>query len=71
MFLGPGKIPPHKRRWLKSKKKGPPRGYLKAANDARKRALERVYGSQGAASPVRKIDPATGNVIAILSPKPS
>jgi hypothetical protein len=69
MFLGPGKIPAHKRCWLKSKK--PPPGYRKAANDARKRALERVDGSQGAASPVRKIDPATGNVIAVLGSKSS
>ena len=34
-----------------------------------KEALERLLlGSSGAASPVRKIDPATGKVIEILSP---
>jgi hypothetical protein len=42
------------------------RGYLAAARAAYERALERSYGSQGAASPVRKIDPVTGKVIAIL-----
>jgi hypothetical protein len=41
-------------------------GYRSAAAAAFKRALERYYGSQGAASPVRKIDPVTGEVIAIL-----
>jgi hypothetical protein len=49
-------------------KKRPPRkrapGYRKKANVAFKRALEQLYGSQGAASPVRKIDPKTGEVIA-------
>jgi hypothetical protein len=34
------------------------------AKVAYKRALERQHGSQGAASPVRKIDPVTGEVIA-------
>jgi hypothetical protein len=32
----------------------------------RQRELKRQYGSLGAASPVRKIDPATGKVIAII-----
>ena len=31
-----------------------------------KRAFERLFGSQGAASPVRKIDPVTGEVIEII-----
>jgi hypothetical protein len=31
-----------------------------------KRAYERLFGSQGAASPVRKIDPVTGEVIAVI-----
>jgi hypothetical protein len=37
-----------------------------------KQALERLLlGSSGAASPVRKIDPATGAVIEILNPRQS
>jgi hypothetical protein len=36
------------------------------ANAAFKRASEQLFGSQGAASPVRKIDPVTGEVIAII-----
>ena len=47
-----------------NKIKQPP-GYRRAAAAAYKRALERRYGSQGAASPVRTIDPLTGEVIAI------
>ena len=31
-----------------------------------KLAYERLFGSQGAASPVRKIDPITGEVIAVI-----
>jgi len=38
------------------------------ANAAFKRANEQLFGSQGAASPVRKIDPVTGDVIAIIKP---
>jgi hypothetical protein len=34
------------------------------ANAAYKRAYEQLFGSQG--SPVRKIDPVTGEVIAII-----
>ena len=34
------------------------------SNAALKRAREQFFGSQGAASPVRKIDPKTGEVIA-------
>ena len=47
-----------------------PPGYRSAAAAAFKRALERDYGSQGAASPVRKIDPVTGEVVAILEQCP-
>jgi hypothetical protein len=39
------------------------------ANAAFKRANEQLFGSQGAASPVRKIDPVTGEVIAIIKPE--
>ena len=40
-----------------------PPSYGQAANDAFKRSLEAQYGSQGAASAVRPIDPNTGLVI--------
>jgi len=43
-------------------------GYRKKANAAFKRAYEQLFGSQGAASPVRKIDPVTGEVIGIIKP---
>ena len=46
--------------------KRPPR-YRRAANEAFKRALEAQYGSQGAASPVRRIDPKTGLAVAGFS----
>jgi len=42
------------------------RGYRAKANAEFKRAHDRLYGSQGGASPVRKIDPATGAVIGII-----
>ncbi len=42
-------------------------GYRKNASAEYKRPVERLFGSQGAASPVRIIDPATGEVIAIIS----
>jgi hypothetical protein len=41
-------------------------GYRKKASAAFKRAREQFFGSQGAASPVRKIDPVTGDVIAVI-----
>jgi len=43
-------------------------GYRAEAKAAFKRAYEQLFGSQGGASPVRKIDPATGEVIAIIKP---
>ena len=43
-------------------------GYRKKANAAFQRAYEQLFGSQGAASPVRKIDPVTGEVIGIIKP---
>ena len=42
------------------------RGYRTAANAAFERAHEQLFGSQGGASPVRKIDPKTGEVIEII-----
>jgi len=49
------------------KKKRPPRVRSKAMTQYN-RAMEdhRKFGSLGAASPVRKIDPATGKVVAII-----
>ena len=41
--------------------------YRRGANEAFKRAIEAQYGSQGAASSVRRIDPKTGLVITELS----
>ena len=51
---------------LHARTKRPPR-YRRAADEAFKRALEAQYGSQGAASPVRRIDPKTGLAVAELS----
>ena len=48
------------------KKRAP--GYRQKATAALKRAREQFFGSQGAASPVRKIDPKTGEVIATAKP---
>ena len=52
----------------KAKAKRPPK-YRAEAKAAFKAAYENVFGSQGAASPVRKIDPVTGEVIAIIKPR--
>src|SRR5262245_8306656 len=42
----------------------------KQADTEYQRARDRAfYGSLGAASPVRRIDPKTGNVIALIDPK--
>ena len=56
-----------KKRTQRTRKKQAP-GYRKKAKVAFTRALEQLYGSQGAASPVRKIDPKTGEVIATIQP---
>ncbi|MGC2822860.1 MAG: hypothetical protein WA322_01225 [Pseudolabrys sp.] len=58
--------PKHQRLKRRFRKLKQPPGYRRAAKLAFNRARERSYGSQGAASPVRKIDPVTGEVIAIL-----
>jgi hypothetical protein len=52
----------------RARKKRKP-GERAEANAAFKRSYERLFGSQGAASPVRKIDPVTGEVIAIIKPE--
>jgi hypothetical protein len=51
-----------KKRTRKARAKRTPE-YRREATAAFKRAREQVFGSQGAASPVRKIDPKTGEVI--------
>ena len=51
----------------KAKAKRPPK-YRTEAKAAFKAAYEGIFGSQGAASPVRKIDPLTGEVNAIIKP---
>jgi hypothetical protein len=45
-------------------------GYLNDAQVARKRATEQWYGSQGPASAICRIDPATGEVIEVIPPRP-
>jgi hypothetical protein len=59
-------VPKHQRLKRRFRRIKQPPGYRRAAAAAFKRALEFRYGSHGAASPVRKIDPVTGEVIAIL-----
>jgi hypothetical protein len=56
-----------KKRTQRTRKKQAP-GYRKKAKVAFRRALEQLYGSQGAASPVRLIDPKTGEVIVAAKP---
>jgi hypothetical protein len=47
----------------------PPRRWHAAAKAAEKRAMKQWYGSHGAASPVRRIDPVTGEVIETIPAK--
>jgi hypothetical protein len=58
-------------RKTRTRKTAPKRkpGYRAEAKAEFKRAYDRLYGSQGGASPVRKIDPITGQVIAVIEPK--
>jgi len=55
------KVP--KGRFPKSPHKKAKRRYQLRAAGEYKKAVERRYGSRGAASPVRRIDPATGKII--------
>jgi hypothetical protein len=55
-------LAPPKGRWPKSKRKRALRKYQLDAAAAAKKAIARKYGSQGPASPVRRIDPATYKV---------
>jgi hypothetical protein len=59
------RVPLNKIRVPSRAKRSP--SYRRAANAAFERALEAQYGSQGAASPVRRIDPKTGLVIPEVS----
>ena len=43
--------------------------YTARVNAARKQGVEHFYGSQGPASPVRRIDPLTGDVTEIIHAK--
>ena len=57
-------LAPKKSRWPKSEQKQAVRRYqLTAAAEYKRSLKKRLYGSQGAASPVRRIDPVTGEVI--------
>jgi hypothetical protein len=55
----------YKKKYARRKRKPGDRAEAKAAF---KRAYEHLFGSQGGASPVRKIDPVTGELIAIIKP---
>ena len=52
----------------RTRKKRKP-GARAEASAAFKRANEQLFSSQGGASPVRKIDPVTGEVVAIIKPE--
>ena len=57
---------PKKASWPKSEKKRALLRYqLKAAGEYKK-TLQRRDGSSGAASPVRRIDPVTGEIIEVI-----
>jgi hypothetical protein len=60
------KLSPGKGRWPKSKAKRAHRRYLLQAAGEYKKALKRRDGSQGAASAVRRIDPASIDVAEYL-----
>jgi hypothetical protein len=46
------------------------RGYKRQAAADYKKAVDKLlYGSLGGASPVRRIDPKTGDVVAVIDPK--
>jgi hypothetical protein len=65
--MRPSLILGKKKRTRKTRTKQTP-AYRTEANAAFKRAYEQLFGSRGAASPVRKIDPVTEEVIAIIKP---
>ena len=43
-----------------------PANYRRTAKAAFKQALEDMFGSRGAASPVRRIDPKTGEIVGVV-----
>jgi hypothetical protein len=54
----------------RQKSSKPSRAYRSTAAAEYEHAMEKTkYGSLGPASPVRKIDPATGKVVAIIKPQ--
>lgn len=64
------KLSPAKGRWPKSERKRALRRYQLEAAEAYKDALRRRDGSSGATSPVKRIDPETGEVITVVGPVP-
>jgi len=50
----------------KKRKRTNLQNYRKIATAERDRAISRMFGTLGPASPVRKIDPKTGRIIAII-----
>jgi hypothetical protein len=56
----------NKKRRRKAVRKGGTSQYRTAATTEYKRAFDKLFGSQGAASPVKRIDPVTGEVIEII-----
>jgi hypothetical protein len=50
------------------KRRSSKKGYDQLASEY-KRARERAFGSLGGASPVKRIDPTTGKVVAVLDPE--
>jgi hypothetical protein len=66
-----GELGEPKGRWPKSeRKRAIRRRNLKAAAEYKK-AIERRDGSSGAASPCKRIDPKTGEVIEVLNRPPN
>jgi hypothetical protein len=69
MLLKGVPLSPAKGRWPKSERKRALRRYLLDAASNYREAMQRRDGSSGAASPVRKIDPVTGEVIEVIPAK--
>jgi hypothetical protein len=66
---GPSKIF-NKTRRRKERRAANLRVYKRQAASEYKKALDKLlYGSLGGASPVRRIDPKTGDVVAVIDPK--
>ena len=66
----PSKIFNKKTRRRKEHQAANLRVYKRQAASEYKKALDKLlYGSLGGASPVRRIDPKTGDVVAVIDPK--